>query len=75
MTETATEKALRPWYTRPRNIVIMLAALVLVILALQNMSSVKINILFWEARIPAALMYIAFAIAGYAAARFTKRSQ
>lgn len=73
MSESDTEKALSPWYTKPRNIVIGLAALVFVILVLQNMEGATLTILFWEARIPAALVYIAFACAGYAAARITHK--
>ena len=73
MSETATEQALRPWYTKPRNIAIGLAALVLLILVLQNMGAATLTILFWEAEIPAALVYIAFAAAGFAAARITHK--
>ena len=73
MSETVTEKALRPWYTKPRNIVVMLAAVVLLILVLQNMGAATITILFWKAEIPAALVYIAFAAAGFAAARITHK--
>ena len=72
MSET-TEVKPRAWYTKSRNIAIMFVSLVFLILILQNMESVMIQILFWKASAPAALVYVIFALAGFGAARITLR--
>ncbi len=72
MSETLETKA-KPWYTKPRNIAIVFVCVVFLVLILQNMESVMIEILFWKASAPAALVYVIFALAGFGAARITLR--
>ncbi len=72
MSETTDVKT-KAWYTKPRNIAIMFVSLVFLILILQNMESVMVQILFWKASAPAALIYVIFALAGFGAARITLR--
>jgi uncharacterized integral membrane protein len=72
MTETTEPKA-KPWFTKPRNIAIIFVCIVFLVLILQNMESVMVQILFWKASAPAALIYVIFALAGFGAARITLR--
>ncbi|MBO6514159.1 MAG: hypothetical protein JJ974_09365 [Phycisphaerales bacterium] len=61
----------KPFYLRPRFIVAALAALVFLVLILQNMESVLVEIFFWKVTAPAALVYFFFVVAGFVAARLT----
>ena len=70
-TNTPTERPEKPFYLRPRFIMIAFVAIVSLILVLQNMESAQISIFFWEASIPAALVYIFRAILGFGAAKIT----
>jgi len=72
MSEQSETKS-KPWYFQPRNIAIIFIAVVFLILILQNMESVLVQILFWKATAPAALIYIIFALVGFGAAKLTIR--
>ncbi len=72
-TEADSTRSTTPFYARPKFILCALTAIVFLILILQNMESVMIQILFWKASAPAALVYVIFALAGFGAARITLR--
>jgi uncharacterized integral membrane protein len=73
--EQKVTKPEKPFYLRPRFIMIAFVVIVLLILVLQNMESATISIFFWEASIPAALVYIFCAILGFGAAKITTREK
>lgn len=68
-----TDQQTKPWYFQPRNIAIIFIAVVFLILILQNMESVLVQILFWNATAPAALIYIIFALVGFGVAKLSIR--
>ncbi len=72
---TTATKPEKPFYLRPRFIMIAFVVVVLLVLVLQNMESATISIFFWEASIPAALVYIFCAILGFGAAKITTREK
>jgi uncharacterized integral membrane protein len=64
----ATEKtpSKKPLYTRPKFISTIIVAIIFLILMFQNWQSVSINIFFiTDRQVPAALLYIAFALIGF----------
>ncbi|MGJ8635324.1 MAG: hypothetical protein ACSHX5_00565 [Phycisphaerales bacterium] len=63
----------KPFYLRPRFIVAAIAAIIFLVLILQNMESVLVEIFFWKVSAPAALVYFFFVVAGFVAARLTVR--
>lgn len=78
-TNAATNKAAvpasdpKPFYLRPRFIVAAFAAVIFLVLILQNMESVLVEIFFWKISAPAALVYFFFVVSGFVAARLTMR--
>lgn len=72
-TEANATQSTKPIYARPKFILCAATTIVFMILILQNMESVMIEILFWKASAPAALVYVIFALAGFGAARITLR--
>tara|TARA_R110002072_G_scaffold42064_16_gene118343 strand:+ start:35556 stop:35816 length:261 start_codon:yes stop_codon:yes gene_type:complete len=55
----------KPIYTRPKFIASSIAAIIFLILILQNSESISIDVFFWKATAPAALLYLIFAIIGF----------
>ena len=70
-----TEAKIQAWYLRPKAIITAIAAVILLILIFQNWESVSVHILFWDQSVPASLMYLFFAVAGFVAARITLRTK
>lgn len=73
--EAKTKPEAKAWYLRPKSIIALIAAVVFLILVFQNWDSVSVRILFWTQTVPASLMYVFFAIAGFVAARITHRTR
>ncbi len=63
------------WYLKPKAILTAIAAVILLILVFQNWESVSVRIFFWTQSVPASLMYVFFAVAGFVAARITLRTK
>jgi uncharacterized integral membrane protein len=74
MTEQTDVKT-KAWYLRPKAIITAVAAVIMLILIFQNWESVSVSIFFWKQPVPASLMYLFFAIAGFVAARITLRTK
>jgi len=74
MTEQ-TETKTKAWYLRPKAIITAIAAVIMLILIFQNWESVSVHIFFWIQPVPASLMYLFFAVAGFVAARITLRTK
>ncbi len=70
-----TESKTKAWYLRPKTIITAIAAVIMLILIFQNWESVSVHIFFWIQPVPASLMYLFFAAAGFAAARITLRTK
>ena len=64
-TPTPPAPKTKPFYTKPRFILGAIAAIIFLILMFQNWNDTLINIFFWEATLPAAVLYTAFAIVGF----------
>tara|TARA_R110002167_G_scaffold311984_1_gene517514 strand:- start:690876 stop:691139 length:264 start_codon:yes stop_codon:yes gene_type:complete len=73
--EAKTKPETKAWYLRPKSIIAAIAAVVFLILIFQNWDSVSVRILFWTQSVPASLMYVFFAIAGFIAARITHKTR
>ena len=66
--------AKKPLYTRPKFIISMIAGVVFLILIFQNWASVSVNLFFMtDQQVPAALMYIVFALIGFIVGWLVKR--
>ena len=67
MSETpeAPKPTKKPLSTRPKFIASSIAAIIFLILILQNSESIAIDVFFWKATAPAALLYLIFAIIGF----------
>jgi len=70
-----TETKTKAWYLKPKAVLAAIAAVILLILVFQNWESVSVRIFFWTQSVPASLMYVFFAVAGFAAARITLRTK
>jgi len=71
-----SESKTKAWYLKPKAIITAIAAVILLILIFQNWESVSVDLLFaTDIQVPAALVYIFFAAAGFAAARITLRTK
>lgn len=71
---TPPEPKGKPFYTRPRFIMGAIAGVIFLILIIQNSQSIVIDIFFWEASAPAALLYLIFSLVGFAVGWLLKRS-
>jgi uncharacterized integral membrane protein len=69
------KKEPKAWYLHPKTIAAGIAAVIMLILVFQNWDSVSVRIFFWTQTVPASLMYVFFAIAGFLAARITLRTR
>ncbi len=66
MSETQTElKSKKPIYTRPKFIAGCVVGVIFMILIIQNSQRVNFDVFFWEASVPAALLYLVFALLGF----------
>lgn len=75
MPERATDPVKpKPFYTRPRFIMGVIAGIIFLILIIQNSQPTVINIFFWKATAPAALLYIIFAAVGFTVGWLLKQS-
>lgn len=74
-TKAQTEIKKKPIYTKPKFIASVVASIIFLILIFQNWDMVSVRVLFWKQPVPASLMYVVFAIAGFVAARITHRTR
>ena len=72
-TPTPPAPKTKPFYTKPRFILGAIAAIIFLILMFQNWNDTLINIFFWEATPPAAVLYTAFAVLGFMVGGFATR--
>jgi len=76
MSETQTEpKAKKPLYARPKFIAACIVSIVFLILIIQNSQKIKFDVFFWEAQVPAALLYVVFALIGFTVGWLLRRSR
>ena len=76
MSETATEtKPKKPIYTRPKFIAACVVSVVFLILIIQNSQKISFDVFFWEAQIPAALLYVVFALIGFTVGWLLRRGR
>lgn len=66
-------KQKKPIYTRPRFIVSAIAAIIFLILILQNLESTTINVFFMPLVAPAALLYLIFSSVGFVVGWLVRR--
>lgn len=76
-TDTPTPPALKkkPLYTKPKFILSMIAAVIFLILIFQNWDSMPIDIFFWKAELPAALLFLIFSLVGFIIGWLVKHSK
>jgi len=66
MTETHSEpRDKKPLYTRPKFIAACVVCVVFLILIIQNSQKITFDVFFWEAQVPAAMLYVIFALIGF----------
>lgn len=65
----------KPFYLKPKFIMGAIAAIIFLILIIQNSQSTIIDVFFWEANAPAALLYIIFSLVGFTVGWLLCRSQ
>lgn len=76
MTDQSTEsKAKKPIYLRPKFIAACVVGIVFLILIIQNSQKISFDVFFWEAQIPAALLYVVFALIGFTVGWLLRRSR
>lgn len=76
MSEQQTQpKAKKPIYTRPKFIAACLVAVVFLILVIQNSQKIAFDVFFWEAQVPAALLYVVFALIGFIVGWLLRRNR
>lgn len=64
-----------PFYTRPKFIMGTIAGIIFLILIIQNSQATVIDIFFWKATAPAALLYLIFSLVGFGVGWVVSRSQ
>lgn len=64
----------KPFYTRPKFIMAVIAGIIFLILIIQNSQPTAIDIFFWEATAPAALLYLIFSLVGFGVGWLVKQS-
>lgn len=65
----------KPFYTRPKFIMGTIAGVIFLILIIQNSQPTVIDIFFWKATAPAALLYLVFSLIGFGVGWVVSRSQ
>ena len=63
----------KPLYTRPKFIAWFFIVVVFLVLILRNMETITMDVFFMPLRAPAALLYIAFSLIGFAVGWLVKR--
>jgi len=71
--QTLTPADQKPFYTRPKFITSVILGIIFLVLILQNSEAISIDIFFWTAVVPAALLYIIFAAIGFTVGWLLKR--
>lgn len=74
-TPTPPEPKGKPFYTKPKFIMGAIAGIIFLILIIQNSQSTVIDVFFWEANAPAALLYLIFSLLGFTVGWLVCRSQ
>ncbi len=72
---TPPEPKGKPFYLKPKFIMGAIAAVIFLILIIQNSQSTIIDVFFWEANAPAALLYLIFSLLGFTVGWLVCRSQ
>lgn len=72
-TPPAPEKG-TPFYIKPKFIMGAIAAVIFLILMFQNWNAIAISIFFWETTLPAAVLFIIFALIGFGVGFIVARS-
>ncbi len=72
---TPAETSKKPFYLKPRFIMAVIAAAIFLILIIQNSQSTIIDVFFWEANAPAAMLYLVFSLLGFTVGWLVCRSQ
>ncbi len=65
----------KPFYLKPKFIMGAVAAIIFLILIIQNSQSTVIDVFFWEANAPAAMLYLIFSLLGFTVGWLVCRSQ
>jgi len=66
-------KTKKPIYTRPKFIASAIAGIIFLILIIQNSETIAIDVFFWKASAPAALLYVVFSLIGFIVGWLVKR--
>ncbi|MFG0313473.1 MAG: lipopolysaccharide assembly protein LapA domain-containing protein [Phycisphaerales bacterium] len=74
-TPTPPEPKGKPFYLKPRFIMGAIAGIIFLILIIQNSQRTVIDVFFWEANAPAALLYLIFSLLGFTVGWLVCRSQ
>ncbi len=74
-TPTPPEPKGKPFYFKPKFIMGAIAAVIFLILIIQNSQSTIIDVFFWEANAPAAMLYLIFSLLGFVVGWLLCRSQ
>ncbi|MEX0876956.1 MAG: LapA family protein [Phycisphaerales bacterium] len=75
MPERAMDPAdAKPFYARPKFITSVILAIIFLILIFQNSEAISIDIFFWTAIVPAALLYLIFSLIGFTVGWLLKQS-
>lgn len=74
-TPTPPEPKGKPFYLKPKFIMGAIAAVIFLILIIQNSQSTVIDVFFWEANAPAAMLYLIFSLLGFVVGWLLCRSQ
>lgn len=74
-TPTPPEPKGKPFYLKPKFIMGAIAGIIFLILIIQNSQSTIIDVFFWEANAPAAMLYLIFSLLGFTVGWLVCRSQ
>jgi uncharacterized integral membrane protein len=74
-TPTPPEPKAKPFYLKPRFIMGAVAGIIFLILIIQNSQTTVIDVFFWEANAPAAMLYLIFSLLGFTVGWLVCRSQ
>ncbi len=74
-TPTPPEPKGKPFYLKPKFIMGAIAGVIFLILIIQNSQTTVIDVFFWEANAPAAMLYLIFSLLGFVVGWLLSRSQ
>jgi uncharacterized integral membrane protein len=74
-TPTPPEPKGKPFYLKPKFIMGAIAGVIFLILIIQNSQTTVIDVFFWEANAPAAMLYLIFSLLGFVVGWLLCRSQ